>query len=223
MSVEQVEAIAATVPERQRAAVILAAGTGMRQGEVYGLTLDRVDFLRRSLRVDRQLVTVPGRAPFLGPPKTTALHRTIPLPQVVLDELAAHLAAYPPESQTVPVVHAGGRESSESVGLLFTTSAGKPIRRTSYAEAWRAAVAAVGAPGGTGMHAMRHFYASLLIRHGESVKTVQVRLGHATAAETLDTYAHLWPDSDDRTREAIDGVLGATAKSRVTPVSQTPS
>jgi len=49
--------------------------------------------------------------------------------------------------------------------------------------------------------------ASLLIRHGESVKTVQTRLGHATAAETLDTYSHLWPDSDDRTREAVDQVL----------------
>ncbi len=43
----------------------------------------------------------------------------------------------------------------------------------------------------TGMHALRHYYASLLIRFGESVKTVQARLGHATAAETLDTYSHL--------------------------------
>ena len=58
------------------------------------------------------------------------------------------------------------------------------------------------------MHALRHYYASLLIRYGESVKTVQVRLGHASAAETLDTYSHLWPDSDDRTRAAIDSVLG---------------
>ena len=56
-------------------------------------------------------------------------------------------------------------------------------------------------------HALRHFYASLLIRHGESVKTVQARLGHASAAETLDTYSHLWPDSDDRTRAAVDSVL----------------
>jgi hypothetical protein len=38
-------------------------------------------------------------------------------------------------------------------------------------------------------------------------KTVQARLGHATAVETLDTYSHLWPDSDDRTREAVDSVL----------------
>ena len=66
-----------------------------------------------------------------------------------------------------------------------------------------------GLPEGFRFHDLRHYYASLLIRHGESVKTVQRRLGHATAAETLDTYAHLWPDSDDRTREAIDSVLGA--------------
>ena len=39
------------------------------------------------------------------------------------------------------------------------------------------------------------------------MKTVQARLGHASAAETLDTYSHLWPDSDDRTRAAVDSVL----------------
>ena len=39
------------------------------------------------------------------------------------------------------------------------------------------------------------------------------RLGHATAAETLDTYSHLWPDSEDQTRQAIDTVLGAPADS----------
>ena len=49
-------------------------------------------------------------------------------------------------------------------------------------------------------HELRHYYASLLIRHGESVKTVQARLGHASASETLDTYSHLWPDNDERTR-----------------------
>ncbi len=54
-----------------------------------------------------------------------------------------------------------------------------------------------------------HYYASLLIRHGESVKTVQARLGHKTAAETLDTYAHLWPDGDDLTMAAVDSVLGS--------------
>ena len=66
---------------------------------------------------------------------------------------------------------------------------------------------------GATFHDLRHYYASLLIRHGESVKVVQARLGHATAAETLDTYSHLWTDSEDQTRQAIDTVLGAPADS----------
>jgi integrase len=186
-------ALAGAVPERYQALVILAAGTGVRQGEAFGLTVDRLDFLRRSLRVDQQLICVPGRAPFLAPPKTTASVRTIPLPQVVVDALAAHIAAYPPGDG----------------GLVFTTAAGKPIRRGSFGDIWRAAVKAAGVPPGTGMHALRHYYASLLIRHGESVKTVQARLGHASASQTLDTYSHLWPDSDDRTRTAVDSLLSA--------------
>jgi integrase len=58
-------------------------------------------------------------------------------------------------------------------------------------------------------HDLRHFYASLLIARGASVREVQDRLGHANAAETLNTYSHLWPDSDDRTRDAVQAVLGA--------------
>lgn len=61
------------------------------------------------------------------------------------------------------------------------------------------------------MHDLRHYYASLLIRHGESVKVVQGRSGHASAAETLDTYSHMWPDNEDRTRAAVDAFLGAPA------------
>jgi integrase len=77
---------------------------------------------------------------------------------------------------------------------------------------WRPAVKGAGLSGVT-RHSLRHFYASLLIRHGESVKTVQARLGQPSAAETLDTYSHLWPDSDDRTRAAVDSVLGRIADS----------
>jgi integrase len=62
------------------------------------------------------------------------------------------------------------------------------------------------APFGTGMHDLRHFSPALLIRHGESVKVVQARLVHATAAETLDTCSHLWPDSDDTTGTAVDSI-----------------
>ncbi len=54
-------------------------------------------------------------------------------------------------------------------------------------------------------------FASLLIVKGCSGKAVQSCLGHQSAMETLDTYGHLWPDSDDETRAAVDHVLGARA------------
>ena len=61
---------------------------------------------------------------------------------------------------------------------------------------------------GSHFHELRHVYASLPIAAGQSVKVVQSRLGHATADETLNTYAHLWPDSEDRSRAAVDRGLG---------------
>jgi hypothetical protein len=157
LEAEVVQAIIETVPDRYRALVVLAAGTGLRQGECFELTLDRVDFLRRQLTVDRQLVLLPGSGPVLGAPKTQASYRVVPLPAVVLDALAAHLARY-------PVGHDG---------FLFTNHAGEPIRRTRFSALWRPAVKASGAPAGTGFHSMRHFYAPQLISHGESVKVVQ--------------------------------------------------
>ena len=138
---------------------------------------------------------MPDRAPYLAPPKTQASVRVVPLPQVVVDAVAAHLATWPTDQ------------------FVFSTELGDPIRRTAFSERiWRPALKRAGLSGVT-MHGLRHFYASLLIRHGESVKTVQARLGHASAAETLDTYSHLWPDSDDRTRAAVDSVLGRVADS----------
>ena len=151
------------------------------------------------MRIDRQLVSVAGRTSYLAPPKTPASARSIPLPTVVVDMLAAHLAKYP---------------AAEN-GLVFATDGGQPIRRTTFGSVWRAAVKA-GEHHTARVHESRHYYASLLIRHGESVKVVQARLGHASAAETLDTYSHLWPDSDHRTREAIDAVLRTAGDSRGT-------
>jgi integrase len=194
LTTEQVRQLEAAMPEPLRALVTFAAGTGLRQGECFGLTVDRLDMLRREVTVDRQLVTLPNTPPRLAPPKTQASVRTVPLPQVVVDAVAAHLAAHPASRD----------------GYVFTIE-GQPISRQAFGHLWRPVVAAAGLPAGTGLHALRHYYASLLIRHGESVKTVQARLGHASAVETLDTYSHLWPDSDDRTREAIDVVLGSPA------------
>lgn len=199
LTTEQVETLVETVPPSLRALIVLAAGTGVRQGEALGLTRGRVNFLRREMVIDRQLLGVDGREPVFGPPKTRASNRVVPLPAVVIDALAAHVTAFDVSAD----------------GLLFTVDGGAPITRQRFGHLWRPVARGAGLPVGTGLHALRHYYASLLIRYGESVKTVQARLGHASAAETLDTYSHLWPDSDDRTRAAVDANLGARSESVV--------
>ncbi|HZI97088.1 MAG TPA: site-specific integrase [Actinomycetales bacterium] len=148
LTLKAVEALTAAVPSRYAALVTLAAGTGLRQGEAFGLTVDRVDFLRRTLTVDRQLVLLPGREPYLAPPKTAASVRTIPLPRVVVEALAAHLAEHP----------------ADDGGFVFTSEGGRSLRRTRFSErVWRPAVAKAGLPTSTRFHDLRHFYASLLI------------------------------------------------------------
>ncbi len=189
---EQVQAAAKAAGDRLRAAVLLAAGTGMRRGEVFGLTEDRVRFLERKIIVDRQLVDVRQGSPVFGPPKTRSSIREIPLPTSVAEALARHIECYPPGPE----------------GLLFTTTHGNPWRWTTFGEVWRAKMKAAKLDG-FDFHELRHYYASLLIRYGESIKTVQARLGHKSAEETLNTYSHLWPDSDDRSRDAVDAALRA--------------
>lgn len=166
---------------------------------INGSSSPRLRLVRRTIWLRRQVADQTG-----GPTKTRASNRTIPLPQVVVDALAEHVATFPL-----------GRD-----GLVFTLD-GEPITRQLFGHVWRPAARAAGIPQGKGVHLLRHYYASLLIRYGESIKTVQARLGHATAAETLDTYSHLWPDSADRTREAIDEAFGGHIKSTGMPPDPT--
>ena len=153
-----------------------------------------------------------GERPYLGPPKRKASRRDVPVPRVLVDALAEHLTAFPPAPREMLCRDESGRTWTEVVELVFTTTRGEPLSRSRFGDAWRGAVEDAGLPTGTSYHDLRHFYASLLIDHGESVKVVQRRLGHASATETLDTYSHLWPHSEDRTRDAVDSVLGRSCE-----------
>jgi integrase len=116
-----------------------------------------------------------------------------------------------PTSWAMPTlsIWLGGPVSTS--GLVFTNKVGGPIRRTTFSDMWQLAAGPLGIPRGDGFHVLRHFYASLLIGHGESVKVVQERLGHSSAQMTLDVYSYLWPDSDDSTRAVVDAILGNSA------------
>jgi integrase len=183
-TVEEVTRVVAATPDRYRAAAVLLAGSGLRIGELLGLEVADIDFLRRSLRVERQRL----QSGQIGPPKSAKSSRTVPLSQVVLDALAAHLAAYP------------------SGGSLFLTEDGQPLDYPAWQKVWRPARKKAESEMDT--HDFRHFFASALIAGGASVKQVQVVLGHQSPVITLRIYAHLWPGDEDRTRAVIEGTLG---------------
>jgi integrase len=108
---------------------------------------------------------------------------------VVADALAAHIAGFPPGAD----------------GSILTSSVGAVYWQDFYASrVFAAAVKQAKLPAGTTTHDLRHHYASVLLAAGESVVAVAERLGHENATLVLKTYGHLMPDSEDRTRLAVD-------------------
>ena len=127
------------------------------------------------------------------------------MPRVVADALAAHLAAYPAAED----------------GTIFTTGKGAPLGHVYYGyNLIGGAVTKAGLPKGTTSHDLRHHYASVLLAAGESVVAVAERLGHEDASLVLSTYGHLMPDSDDRTRSAIDAAWDTVGASCAPDVPQ---
>jgi integrase len=82
--------------------------------------------------------------------------------------------------------------------------------REHYGATFTAAVERAGLPAGTTSHDLRHHYASVLLAAGESVVAVADRLSHENGTLVLKTYGHLMPDSEDRTRRAVDETWCAT-------------
>jgi integrase len=193
---------------RYRAQVYVGAGAGLRQGEVWGLELGHVDFLRREIRVEQQLLCPSGKAPFLGPPKTSTSRRTVEMGTVLAEELARHVELFPPAEVEIVDATNPRKPFTRTAQLVFVGARGKPLRRSTWTRPWAEAVSAVDdLPGTFTFHDLRHHYASVLIHGGASVKTVQLALGHATPMLTLNTYVGLWPDVIDRTRNLVDAAL----------------
>ena len=123
-TVEQVQAVIGALPDRYRATAVVAAGSGLRQGEVFGLRVIDVDFLRRRLRVEQQVKIVRSRVE-VDRPKNGKV-RTVPLPDAVAEALSEHLRRYPPRDD----------------GLVFTSREHKPINRNHFNRyVWRPALA----------------------------------------------------------------------------------
>lgn len=202
ISTDTVLALRDELPERYRAFATIAAGTGMRRGEILGLTLDRIAFDFGTIRIDRQLARSSRvGSPVWGPPKTESSTRTIPVADVVVDAIQGHVEKF------------GVHES----GLLFTTDVGAFVGTSTIHAAWQRAAKKVGTDATP--HDLRHYFASVQIRGGQSIKVLQALLGHKSAVDTWDTYGHLMGDEDDRSRAVIDTALGGQPRPATSAVT----
>ncbi|MGE5697239.1 MAG: tyrosine-type recombinase/integrase [Candidatus Sericytochromatia bacterium] len=203
MAIPTAEDVGATVRAADPAfAVFIAvcAFAGLRRGEASGLKVSDVDFLRREIHVARQVQWTSDGKLEVRPPKYGS-ERMVYLPDRLVELLAEHVRRH--------------RSPEGPDRWLFPGSGGSslPVHSASVARWWRHVRAEAGVE--HRLHDLRHFYASGLIRAGCDVVTVQRALGHSSAAITLTTYSHLWPDANDRTRRAagqlLDESLGSTA------------
>jgi integrase len=203
---EQVYGLADALPTHYRAMVFVAAGCGLRIGEIWGLEKSHIDFMRREVHVRQQLVR-PRSERYLKDPKTRLSRRTVELAEVVGLEVARHMELFPPRLVTIMDRSDPNKPVEREAELIFTNTIGMPLQTSTWRKAWLPAVERVGLDQSFGMHGLRHYFATALIHGGASVKTVQLALGHSKPSITHDTYVHLWPDAVDRVRNLIDSAL----------------
>jgi integrase len=180
----EVAAIMAAGDDSFALVVALAAFAGLRAGEIAGLQVGDVDFLRRVIHVRRQSVPDGVRQP------KYESERDLYVPERLVKMISAHVARTAPDP------------------WLFTKRGGGPANQDAITHRWVHRRDKAGLKH-LRLHDCRHFYASGLIAAGCDVVTVQRALGHSSATITLAIYSHLWPTAEDRTRTAATGMMSA--------------
>jgi integrase len=183
----EIQALSRVLAPHVRTAAIVATGTGLRQGELFGLSHDRLDRRRQELVVDRQLWTPATGSPVLKAPKSRRSFRTIAVTERLLEVIDRHTEAY------------GTGEHR----LLFHIE-GRPVKRAVAATYMRRASKAAGTS--ATWHDFRHHHATVLLAAGVNPSKVADRLGHDLKT-LLATYAHALPSDDERVRAVIDQAL----------------
>jgi integrase len=168
----------------------LAATTGMRRGELLGLTHLALDLDEARLRVDRQLK---ADCTF-GPPKSRRGERTIALDAETVRVLRQHI-----ETRLLERDLAG--EAYEDHDLVFADELGRLTQPTRLSRAFVRLRKAAGIPSGS-LHILRHTSATIALTEGVPLHIVAARLGDDPKT-VLGTYAHLLPHSDAMAAETV--------------------
>jgi integrase len=187
---DEIGAIIASLTGRWRPLLLTAIFTGLRSSELRGLRWADVDLKKSALHVRQRA----DKFNKIGAPKSESGERTVPLSPILVDTLREWKLACPKgEADLVFPNGNGGIENHANIvqrGLAPALVAAGVTTKSGEAKY-------------TGLHALRHFYASWCINRPEDgglglpLKMVQQRMGHATLAMTSDSYGHLFPSGDN--------------------------
>jgi integrase len=175
-----------------------ALSTGMRQGELFGLGWEDIDFERNSVRVRRALQRVKGKPTFVEP-KSESSRRTITLPAVAMTAFRIQRTR-----QLEQRLLAG--DQWQDWGLVFSSSKGTPLDGPNVNKRLQKLLEQAGLPRQR-FHDLRHGCASLLLAAGVPPRTIMGVLGHSQISLTLNTYSHLSPALEQDAADALDRML----------------
>lgn len=192
LTIAQVFKLAAKVPDRYSALILLATFACLRWGEVSALKRRDVDTVRGVVRVREAFTEQRGKGLVLGPPKSRAGMRTVAIPAAILPAVREHMNTY---------------VKDHSNALVFTTENGKAIWRGNFNKLvkWRATVAGIGAAG-LHFHDLRHTGNVLAASTGTSLRDLMARMGHDSPRAAL-IYQHASSDADLAIAAALNARL----------------
>jgi integrase len=225
---ETVEGIIAAHPAQFKLIPIIGSATGLRQGELFALSVEDFDFDQQVIRVRRQVKRLRNEYVFALPKNDK--ERIVPMSPALARLAREHIDVFGTTAISLPWEQTDNKPQGHD--LLFTWSDGKVIRAGLYTlMIWKPALAAIGVipppvkgKGGRwnfktdytkGMHALRHYFASITLADGVNIKELSEYLGHYDPGFTLQMYTHMLPSSYDRARQAVDRRLDRLA-SRLT-------
>lgn len=210
---EEIKALINSLTSHWRPLILIAIFTGLRASELRGVRWGDVDFERKLLRVHQRA----DRFNSIGRPKSITGERTVPLSPLALNTLREWKLVCPKRDSgkrdeannpvmVLDLVFPNGRGNVETLGNILKRglhpawiAAGVTVESGKVTEDGQPILA----PKYTGLHCLRHWFASWCINRKEEgglalpPKVVQERLGHATIALTMDRYGHLFPRDDD--------------------------
>jgi len=182
----------------------LFIASGIRSGELSALYWEDINLETGLLYIRHTLVKVDGEY-IRQEPKTKDSERRIVLPEYILDLLRRHK-----REQSKARLRAGAMWKNPE--LVFTNKSGGFYLGTNMNTKLKKVIAGTDLPQDLHLHSLRHTHASLLINSDVAAKVIADRLGHSTTKTTLDTYSHVFAESEVKAMQAIDMALFRKAK-----------